>query len=142
MNDACLCSCKCNAIKELNTWGVTLGPPQLLSISLYSFSDSIFLFFGRYPMAGPGDGEDCGPVGDGSGGGARLGPRGVAGGGDDGVLGGHHGAGGVEGSGSTESSAGPGGSSGADCGGRPDGGASCHGTVQIIRAQVQKQSPK
>jgi chemotaxis regulatin CheY-phosphate phosphatase CheZ len=23
MNDACLCSCKCNAIKELNTWGVT-----------------------------------------------------------------------------------------------------------------------
>jgi hypothetical protein len=25
MNDACLCSCKCNAIKELNTWGVTLG---------------------------------------------------------------------------------------------------------------------
>jgi hypothetical protein len=24
MNDACLCSCKCNEIKELNTWGVTL----------------------------------------------------------------------------------------------------------------------
>jgi hypothetical protein len=24
MNDACLCSCKCNAIKELNTWGVTI----------------------------------------------------------------------------------------------------------------------
>jgi hypothetical protein len=23
MNDACLCLCKCNAIMELNTWGVT-----------------------------------------------------------------------------------------------------------------------
>jgi hypothetical protein len=27
MNDACLCSCKCNAIMELNTWGVTATMP-------------------------------------------------------------------------------------------------------------------
>lgn len=80
-------------------------------------------------MAGPGDGEDCGPVGDGSDSGAGLGPRGVAGGGDADVLGGQRGAGGVEGSGSAESGAGPDGSSGADCGGRPDGGASGGETV-------------
>jgi hypothetical protein len=41
MNDACLCSCKCNAIKELNTWGVTpltivpMGQRDHVKISKY-----------------------------------------------------------------------------------------------------------